>query len=257
MSLERSPARFRLDPLSIQKERAGNGAFFLPSHLGHNSCRMPSSALARIRELIAAARDARKRDSLARTLDKAIQSHLISRETLEAYEADLAGVDDAAWLSLKAEAVQRLSRIRARPWDALGDFMNEVKGYAHLKNLGCTDISFVARTYERKSPDLMATLEGRRVLCEVKTLVVQETPLSDDFLDGKLTWTIAEAKAQLHEFGQGDDRKIVYLVLRWDASDGGDAATCTAQLEAFLARVPAAGVEVTVFQRPAEEHTRP
>ena len=218
---------------------------------------MPSSLLSRIRELIAAAQDARKRDSLARTLDKAIQSHLISRETLEAYEADLAGVDEAAWLSLKAEAVQRLSRIRARPWDALGDFLNEVKGYAHLKTLGCTDIGFVARTYDRKSPDLMAMLEGRRVLCEVKTLILSETPLSDDFLDGKLRWTIAEAKAQLDEFGQGDDRKIVYLVFRLHESCGRGGATCAAQLEAFLARAPAAGVEVTVFKRAAEERAHP
>lgn len=219
---------------------------------------MPSSLpspLSRIRELIAAAQDAGKGDSLARTLDKAIQSRLISRETLDGYEADLAGVDDAAWQSLKAEALQRLSRIRARPWEALGDFLNEVKGYAYLKSLGCTEISFVARTYDRKSPDVVAMLEGRRVLCEVKTLILSDAALSDDFLHGKLTRTIIEAKAQLDEFGAADDRKIVTLVFRGEGSPGGDAASCAAQVEAFLARGlaqgPAAGVEVTVFERPA------
>ena len=271
--------------LMTRHEPRRDGGFFMSAYLRLYCCAMQPSArspisspvasptnspLARIRELIATAEDARKRDSFARLLDKAIQSHLISRQTLEAHEADLGGVDDAAWLSLKAEAVQRLSRIRTRRrWDVLVDFLNEVKGYAYLKTLGCTEISFVARTYDRKSPDLTGMLAGRRVLCEVKTLMVSETPLSDDFLIGKLTLinkltrTIAEAKAQLDEFGesdskqgrdskQGNDRKIIILVFR-DGSRDGDPAPCAAQLDAFLGqdivRDLAAGVEVTVFER--------
>ncbi len=202
-----------------------------------------SGPFARIRALIALAGDAPSRESFARTFEAALATKVLPLESLDAGEADLASLDDGAWQHFKAGAAERLMRAPKRGWDPLFDLLNEAKGYAYLQSLGCMEIAFVARTYAGKSPDLMAALNGRRVLCEVKTVSVAETLLSDEFLSGKLAWTLAEAKAQMEEFGPRDARMIVTLVFR-RATGAPMSAASREQIEALAAST---GVEVAVF----------
>jgi len=225
------------------------------------------SALPRLRALLAAAEDARRYPSFARKVDKALASHTLDLTTLTAYESDLASLSAAAWAALTSDAFKRLRRTRARGWAQVFDVLNEAKGYAVLQRLGCADIAFVARSYERKSPDLTATLDGVCVLCEVKTIGTlndewfspvsdQRTRLSDDFLAGKFTRTLAEAKAQLDHFaaeGASDrnSRKIVTVIFHPDTAQAGDVAVYAAQFETFLKAAPLPGVEVKVFIVPA------
>ena len=210
---------------------------------------MPSDGrpFPRVRALITAAADAGKRGSFARTFDAALDTHLITREVLGDHEVDLACLDDEPWQSLMAAAVPRLYQTKNRGWDPVFDLLNEVKGYIYLKSMQCEDIAFVTPTYERKSPDLRAILNGRPVLCEVKTISTSDGAApADAFFSGKFRRMIAEAQAQLDAFSDGDCRKIIFIVLRF--GEILNEATA-AQLDACLKQASADldEVEVKVF----------
>ncbi len=190
----------------------------------------------RVIELVQALGEAAKRGALFYNVDRALKTDIAAR--MGGYAADLDGLDDAAWAALKGEAVKRFARLRREGVRALFDLLNEAKGYSYLKSLGCRDIAFVAHTYDRKSPDLSATLDGRQVLCEVKTVEISgEAP--ETFIAEKFTKIMNEAVAQL---GPGHQRKIVYVVLRGRMPQ--DLADAKARLDLFLAAAPFPDVEI-------------
>jgi hypothetical protein len=198
------------------------------------------SGLKRIRELMPTRRKAAEPDSFFYKFDASLEANPIKRNILSDYEADLSCLDDAAWAALKNEAVKRLVRIPGRAWEPLLDVLNEAKAYRHLQALGCGDIRFVARNYARKTPDLMAVLDGRTVLCEVKTIAASD---DETFFTGKFSKVLTEAKAQLDGIPQADARKIIYVVLMPSCTLA-EMAAFKAQLDAFLEHDPVPGVEI-------------
>jgi hypothetical protein len=221
--------------------------------------------LERMRELIAAAADARKPDSFARNFDSSLAANPIKRKILADYEQNLLTLDAESWGLLKAEAVKRLIRNKRKGWEPLFDTLNEAKGYAYLISLGCTEVQMIPRSYEYKTPDLRAELNGGVVLCEVKTINMSDDErtirvaggashtsacLSEKFLLGKLTWTLREAKAQLDAFPSPAARKLIYLIFNPDDSLNEYADDYSFQLRAFLKQFPIDGVEVEIFQFP-------
>lgn len=213
--------------------------------------------LPRIRALIAAAQDARRHTSFASHFKSSVESDPARLKILRDYELDLTDLDDAAWQALATDAVKRLIRNKRRGWAQLFDTLNETKGYAHLKSLGCTDIAFVPHTYVQPSPDLMAMCGGQQVLCEVKTIGIsddaQTAPgeLAEEFLRSKFTRIIEEAKAQMESIGAEGARKIVCIVFHPDEALNEYAGQYALQIEAFLARMTRVRVEVKVFTFPA------
>ena len=140
-----------------------------------------------------------------------------------------------------------LTRTRKNGWGPLFDALNEVKGYKHLKHLGCVDIAFITPSYAQKSPDLVGHINGRKVLCEVKTINVSEGELPETFFSEKVTNIIVKAKAQLDAFDQAA-RKIVYLVFHSDDVDH------SKHVAAFLRSRPVDGVEIEFVLKPSVPH---
>jgi hypothetical protein len=222
--------------------------------------------------LLAAAEDARRPSSYARTFEKTLKTQAIDREVMAAYERDLEGLDAAFWSVLKAAAVKRLLRNKQRSWQPLFDMLSEAKAYAYLASLGCTAIQMIPPTYDAKTPDLRAELNGGLVLCEVKTITMSDetrtTPdetsasqprrrLTEEFLTGKLTWTLRAAKAQLEAFPSPAARKLTYLVFIPDESWNDYADDYGPQVRTFLKDFPLGGVEVEIFQFPRIQSPAP
>jgi len=187
-------------------------------------------ALERIRELMPKRRVAAKPDSFFYKFDRSLEADPEKRKTLDDVEADLSCLDEAAWNVLRSQAAKYLLRNPKSGWEPLFNTFNEAKGYRHLRALGCTDIAFVPPRYDRKTPDLKARLDGRTVLCEVKTIT---TPCTG----AKLLKVLTEAKAQLDGFDH-DARKVIFIVL---------GVAATAELETVLKGAPIAGVEVELY----------
>lgn len=228
--------------------------------------------LEKIRELLATAEDARKPASYARTFEKTFEGSAGRQWILENYEQDLWTLDAETWRALKASAVKRLMRNKGKDWEPLFDILSEAKGYAYLKALGCADIQMIPTSYDYKTPDLKAMLNGGLVLCEVKTINMSDDArtvrdidpgspardcLAEDFLRGKLTWTLRAAKAQLDAVALPAVRRLVYLVFTPDESLDGYADDYALQLKAFVKTLPMGGVEVEVFQFPQHRSGAP
>jgi hypothetical protein len=208
---------------------------------------MSDDALTRIRAILAITGDARSRSSFSRVFEAALKSDPSRHEILRGYEQDLAELDEAASEALKTGAARRLTRTKKNGWGPLFDALNEVKGYKHLKQLGCCDIAFIAPSYAQKSPDLAGDLNGARVLCEVKTIHISEGELPEQFFSEKVTNIIVKAKAQLDAFDI-TARKVVYLVFHSDDADHGK------HVAAFLRSPPVDGVEIEFVLNPNVPH---
>jgi hypothetical protein len=132
-----------------------------------------------------------------------------------------------------------------------------------LKALGCSDIAFIKRD-SKKTPDLRAVLDGRRMLCEVKTINVSQdeadrrerihrgemfatevaTTVTSELLD-KVIGTLAHAMEQLdHEDPERTARRIIFTVLHFDDWVGDYQTEYIAQLDAHLAAAPIDGAEL-------------
>jgi hypothetical protein len=175
-------------------------------------------------------------------------------------ERQLSALDDAAWSDLKARAARVAhKRDGGRGWRALFDTLDESKGYAYLLSIGCTDITFI-KTGDKKTPDLGASLDGNRVLCEVKTINVSQdeaerreliakgpvpaniTCQTTTEMLAKVSATLAHAVAQLDaEDPQRLAHRIVFTVLNFDDWVGHYQVQYIAQLDAHLQANPVAG----------------
>lgn len=184
-------------------------------------------------------------------------------------ESQLAHLDDGAWRDLASRAARHLvstTRDLGRGWQQLFDVLNEARAYGYLLRLGCTDIGFVAPG-DSKKPDLAGRLEGRAILCEVKTLNISDqqaannkrvergeifvtevaSRLPDDFLGRKLAPTLERAKQQL---GSHDPAKlarwIVYVVLNFDDWVGDYQVEYFRQIDEYLSTHPTTDAEVVL-----------
>ncbi|MCA0201227.1 MAG: hypothetical protein LCH56_10350 [Proteobacteria bacterium] len=212
----------------------------------------------RVKELVGAAQDARQPNSYARTFDSFVAASMVAREILAVYEQDLAILDDDAWRAMKAAAAKRLVRNKAKGWEPLFDLLNEAKAYGYLRALGCANIQMIPPSYDRKTPDLKAEIDGGLLLCEVKTINMSDdertvrdagpVSLSEEFMRGKLTWTLRAAKAQLDAFSSTAARKLIYLVFNPDESLHGYADDYSLQLHAFLTASPLEDIDVEIAQ---------
>ena len=184
-------------------------------------------------------------------------------------ERCLAGLDDNAWSDLRGRAVA-VAHIRknGRGWEALFDVLNEATAYDFLKHLGCLDIRFIPRR-KAPTPDLVATHDGHRVLCEAKTVNVSDDeaarrhrisqdgfvasktlPFVENGLLTKVTATLAHAVGQLDgEDPEREAQRIVFTVLSFDDWVGDYQAEYFAQLDAHLLRTPVVGAELVFRPR--------
>jgi hypothetical protein len=166
-------------------------------------------------------------------LDKTIAEYPVKRKFLRDIEAELQGLDTAAWEALKVKLTPFPKRDKKRVLQPLYDILNEAKGYNFLKRIGYTNVHFIPTSAieGQKTPDLGADAQGCKVLCDVKTINISEKEIdrrrsggagcSTDQLDNgflnKLKSDLEYAKAQMLAYDSDSaTRKIAFVVLNYD-----------------------------------------
>jgi hypothetical protein len=148
-------------------------------------------------------------------------------------ESGLQGLDTAAWIYLKAELVPLLTaKHETRGWQQLFDKLNQAKAYNYLVCIGCTSVRFIPESKRKvqRTPDLEALLQGRKLLCEVKTINVSgdeanrlhnggvggpADPLPEAFFN-KLALSLTEAMTQAQACSTTDTKRIAYIIVNCD-----------------------------------------
>jgi hypothetical protein len=224
--------------------------------------------LPRVYELQDLIENPRPPDAYFRDFDKSLGDYPQKRRRFRDIESELQGLDPAAWAFLKAEAASLLTaRDVKRGWEALFNILNQAKAYNYLKRLGCANIAFipVSRAKGRQTPDLEASLDSVKVLCEVKTINISEIEAerrhsggvgtSTDRLEqgffNKLTSDLSRAKGQMLAYGaDSTTRKIAYVVVNFDDSLGEYADRYQVQIDQYVAGNPVPGLEVVLDIKP-------
>ncbi len=158
------------------------------------------------------------------------QNHL---NTLASYEKALNSLDSHSWDLIRPKALQLSTTVdRHGRYTEFFELLNEVKGYAYLKELGCDSVAFIPTSKEKntKSPDLLACKDGRQYLCEVKTkntsdIYEQKVSTSQVIRTGNelseqllvaVSSTITRAYQQLSAYNSPHSLKIIYLCISYD-----------------------------------------
>ena len=128
--------------------------------------------LPRVYDLTDTLADPSHPDAFLRSFENDLELPIVL-DNFRKLERRLGVLDDAAWQNLKQSAAPRLvskQREVGRGWEALFDILNEVRAFGYLQRIGCTEIHFIERRDNKRTPDLGALQDGRPVFCEVKTI---------------------------------------------------------------------------------------
>ncbi|MSP76849.1 MAG: hypothetical protein EXR12_12015, partial [Rhodospirillaceae bacterium] len=130
---------------------------------------MCSTELPRVYELVASLRGAPK--SYFRNFTASLRDNPIKRKHFIDIEVELAALDAAAWDHLKANVGPLFIKgEKLRGWQGAFSELNEAKVYNFLVRRGYTNVEFIPRRSDAKTPDLRAKVGNIDVLCEVKTI---------------------------------------------------------------------------------------
>jgi Fic family protein len=225
--------------------------------------------LMRVFELKDTLSDPANPDAYFQNFEKSLQENSQKLDAFRKVEAVLSVLDADSWSTLKHTASGHLvkpSPNKGRGWQSLFDVLSEARGYSYLRSVGCTDIRFVGRT-EHSTPDIEAQREGRRVVCEVKTINISDdeagrrrrvhsgtpvaskvpTELGAQYL-GKLNRTLANAVRQLDAADpQREAQRIVFCVLNFDDWVGDYYPAYFREIDAHLLGHPVEGAELVFF----------
>ena len=150
--------------------------------------------------------------------------------------------------------------------EPLYDLLNEAKAYNYLKRIECINIQFIpASANGEKTPDLGAYAQGRKVLCEVKTINPSDAEVhrantggvgtTKQQLDAgffrKLKSDLEHAKAQMLVHDPDNvARRIVYVIVNYDdlLHECGDLYR--SDIAQFMANNPISDLEVEFDIKP-------
>lgn len=186
------------------------------------------------------------------------------RQVWRAREAELDKLDKKAWDFLKDEARPYLTqRDPRRGWSQLISTLNQARAYAHLQDIGCSNLRFIRRR-SKKTPDLEADLNGGKILCEVKTIHISDSEasarrsgdprmnsnqLAGEFFD-KLRSHLEGAKRQMEAYeGSGCARRMVFVIINFDDSLARWKDEYYRQIDEFLAKNPVNGMEIVFYNQ--------
>jgi len=225
--------------------------------------------LTRVFELRDTLSDPAHPDAYFKNFETSLQENSQKLEAFKKIEAVFSVLDADAWETLRQQASDLLikpSTSKGRGWQRLFDVLSEARGYAYLRGLGCSDIRFLGRT-DRPTPDIEGTLDGHRVLCEVKTVNISDdeaarrqriysgTPVASNVpteLGGpylsKLSKTLDNAVRQLDAADpEREARRIVFSVLNFDDWVGDYYPAYFREIDAHLLANPVKGAELVFF----------
>ncbi|HLQ24458.1 MAG TPA: hypothetical protein VK138_01110 [Acidiferrobacterales bacterium] len=193
-----------------------------------------------------------------------------------AYEREFQRLDAVSWKNLKDEARPYLTAFdtKGRGQQQLISILNQARAYNYLIDLGCSRLCFIPRAKKmgQETPDLEGELNGRKVLCEVKTIqpskdevnrqqegdVDSTTNLLDEkFIYDKLKPTLCKAKSQMKSYDNSDEVKCVaFMVVNFDDFLGEYKAEYFAQIDRWLAADLFPGIEIVFYNQrtPFNQH---
>jgi hypothetical protein len=179
-------------------------------------------------------------------------------------EKTLTRLDVKSWEKLRAKTLSFITADHSlRRYQQVFNHLNEARGYVFLADQGYTQIEFIVPEQNKKgalqSPDLFATKTDSTAILEVKTVnesdenlnpnaswrneaVTVRQNLSPEF-KGKLNSTIEQARGQLNSYPHSSDRKIVFLIVRFDHGQK-TAWHLYSELKEFITAKTKEGVEV-------------
>ena len=168
--------------------------------------------------------------------DRSLVEDSVKRKHFLHLEAELAGLDSAAWSQLKEQVVHLFEKKDpVRGWQAAFDKLNEAKAYTYLAKRGCSELYFIPESSAsgQKTPDINGKLGGASILCEVKTINPSDNEskargqaiarsvqgnLPKAFF-AKLCSTVKKADIQMDVYCRdGASQKFVYIILNFDDS---------------------------------------
>jgi len=136
----------------------------------------------RLYELKAAVPEPSHPDAYFQQFDERINESAHVRSQYLNVERALEALDEESWRDmLERAAPLTIKRHPIRGWQSPFDTLNESKAFAYLQSLGCSQIGFIRRGKE-KTPDIRAVLNGRRVLCEVKTIDISADDYQPEYI---------------------------------------------------------------------------
>jgi hypothetical protein len=206
-----------------------------------------------------------------RDFDERLRESPARRRVWRARERELQRLDDDAWAFLKNEAHPYLNRKdnSGRGWQQLFTILNMASAYNFLcEQLRCVNVQFVPRDSRAERPDLEGELDGRVVLCEVKTISASDDEirhrrdgtvrssgpdLGHGFFE-KLSSDLEKARRQADAYkADSAARKIAYIVIDFDDSLGEYKDAHYSQIDEFLAERDF-GTEIVFFNRVTPFH---
>ena len=179
-------------------------------------------------------------------------------------EKRLARLDSESWKVLREKAVPYVSVDDSlRRYQQLWNILDEARGYVFLADQGYEQIKFIEQDKSKRggkqSPDLIGYKTDSTAVLEVKTINESGDNLSEDAswrieavtvprnlseaLIRKIGATIEYANAQLESYPYPTDRKIVFLVIRFDNGQK-TGWHLYSELKDFIATQTKDGVEV-------------
>ncbi|WNB76446.1 hypothetical protein [Methylomonas koyamae] len=235
---------------------------------------MNQQSLPRVHELIALIEDRSDPAAYFHNFDDSIKAEPSKAKVWFAREQEFQRLDTESWRYLKNEARPYLtSKQNSRGWEQLISILNQARAYNHLFDIGCQDIRFIPRAVIEgiKTPDLVGTLNGRRVVCEVKTINVSDIETdrrnsggvgaSSDVLEPgffkKLKSDLNQAKRQLDAHDNSDGcMHIAFVVPNFDDFLAEYKANYFQQIDEYLGRETAPCLEVVFFNQITTFHVK-
>ena len=207
-------------------------------------------------------------DAYFQNFDQSICEEPSKKQAWLAWENKLQKLDLVSWHFLKTEAGPYLNKreTNGRGWEQLFSILNQAHAYNYLVDQGCASVHFIPRAdaQGQKTPDLYGVCDGRRVLCEVKTIHISKDEatcrqtqqgrsisngLNAGFLK-KFHDDLHKANDQIESYdGAADVKRIAFFVINFDDAFAEYKTEYFAQLDQYLAAHPISGIDIVFYNQ--------
>ena len=188
-----------------------------------------------------------------------------------AREREFQRLDDESWQFLKNEALPYLvARDAKRGWQQLIAILNQARAHNYLIDRGCVGVRFIPRskTEGEETPDIEGTIDGTKVLCEVKTVSISDVEADrrktggvgfilrslDQGFFRKLTSDLCKAESQMKSYAGEDTIRIAFVILNFDDFLGEYKTEYHEQIDQYLATRPIPSLEVVFYNQKTAFH---
>lgn len=230
--------------------------------------RMEMPRVYELRDLIA---DRSNPSAYFQTFDDSLRHAPSKKLVWLAREREFQRLDDESWQFLKNEALPYLmARDAQRGWQQLISILNQARAHNYLLDRGCIEVHFIPRskTEGEETPDIEGTLDGTKVLCEVKTVSISDAEavrrktggvgFSARSLDlgffRKLTSDLCKAESQMKSYGGEATVRIAFVILNFDDFLGEYKAEYFEQIDQYLATLSIRSPEVVLYNQKTAFH---